>query len=71
MDLSICCVAKGCNRPEKNRGLCHTHYQNLLRHVRLGKTTWEKEERNGRAKPPRPRRNRSIERVFDADFGDQ
>jgi hypothetical protein len=49
------CLAPSCPKKATTRGLCHSHYQSALRLVNLGRITWSKLERAGKAIPPAQR----------------
>lgn len=52
--LSISCL-NGDERPVYARGLCASCYTQTAARVRRGETTWEAEEKKGKAAPKRKR----------------
>jgi hypothetical protein len=45
------CIIEGCKGVAECRGLCRSCWRSAWRKVRAGKTTWDAEERAGRARP--------------------
>lgn len=45
------CIAFGCRRPRKGRGLCDTHLRGLARLVEKGAYTWEYLEKTEKCLP--------------------
>jgi hypothetical protein len=54
------CLIENCGGDAQIRGLCWNCYQNALRYVRKGKTTWKELEEAGFANPPTRQRNASL-----------
>lgn len=54
------CAALGCERNSAARGLCSNHYNQAVRYIDQGRTTWERLEAAGRARPPAALLGRSV-----------
>lgn len=52
------CLVDGCQTKAACRGICWKHYIQARRYVNAGKTSWEKLEELGVAKPAGPRGRR-------------
>ena len=52
------CLTPGCNGGIIDRGICHDCEMCIGRLVRLGRTSWEEQEKKGHCFPPKPRSER-------------
>lgn len=50
--VGTACLAPGCNRPPKTRGLCQSCYQCASKLVKDGATTWEQLEQAHKCRAP-------------------
>ena len=57
------CLFTGCEKDHVSRGLCQTHYHNVLCHVRAGRTTWAKLEKAGKTLPAKRARN-GVSKIY-------
>lgn len=60
------CLLKDCDKPARDRGLCHNHANGMRYHIKLGNMTWTDLEMHGLALPKRRAGRKRTQTMVDA-----